>query len=70
MDPDTEREINHIWERLRSHDSTVSGVTVLQVQMQQLMSDIRDVRNSRKWIIAQLITSLGVLAALTPLFLR
>lgn len=69
MDANTEREINHIWDRLREHGATISGVAVLQVQMQTLISDVREVRVNRRWMVAQFIATLGVLVTVASLIL-
>lgn len=69
MDADTEREINHIWDRLREHGATISGVAVLQVQMQTLISDVKSVKDNRKWVVAQFVATLGVLASIASLVL-
>lgn len=64
MEPEAEREIGHIWERVRSHDVAVSGVAVLQVKMDYILEELKSMKSGRRWIIAQFIASMGVVATL------
>lgn len=70
MDSDTEREINHIWDRLREHGGTISGVAVLQVQMQNLIREVQEMKANRKWVVAQFIATVGVLATVIALVMK
>jgi hypothetical protein len=70
MDTETDREIRHIWDRLREHSITIQGVNVLQVQMADLKRAVEKQGENRKWVYVQTVSTLGVLIALVTLLIQ
>lgn len=64
MEPDTEREFGHVWERLRTHEIAVTGVAVMQTKIDYILEEVKNMKNSRRWVIAQFVASMGIVASL------
>ena len=67
FDPDVERELGHIWERVRINEAMTQGMAELKIQVKSITEDLTELKKNRRWAIAQLIATLGVLASIATI---
>lgn len=67
FDPDVERELGHIWERIRINEAITQGVAELKIKVNSITEDLVEIKKNRRWAIAQLIATLGVLASIATI---